>query len=271
MKGKWLRMEKQSNGIFSKIYVGFLVAFFYIPFIPLILFSFNSGRSLTNWSGFSLRWYEKLSQDKDIALAIFNTFTVAIIATAISVLIGTLACIALSRSRKTLRDMILSINNIPIVNPEIVTAVALLLLFVSFGIEQGLITMILAHIAFCVPYVIITIYPKVKSLDPNVVEAGQDLGATPWQTFTKVLIPQIKPSIFAGAAIAFTMSFDDFIISFFTSGTVKNISIYLYTSKRRDPTINALSTIIIFVIISVVLINMVVKKRKRRKEEKGGI
>ncbi|MFA6936310.1 MAG: ABC transporter permease, partial [Bacilli bacterium] len=177
---------------FSKVYIYIILLFLYIPFIPLILFSFNDSKSLTDFTGFSLRWYQKMLEDKDIALAIINTFFIAILATFISTFIGTIASIALSRSRKILRDIVLKINNFPIVNPEIVTAIAMLLLFVSFKIPTGYITMLLAHIAFCTPYVIVTVYPKVKSLDANVIEAAQDLGATPWQAIWKILVPQIK-------------------------------------------------------------------------------
>jgi spermidine/putrescine transport system permease protein len=209
-------------------------------------------------------------EDKDIALAIINTFFIAILATFISTFIGTIASIALSRSRKILRDIVLKINNFPIVNPEIVTAIAMLLLFVSFKIPTGYITMLLAHIAFCTPYVIVTVYPKVKSLDANVIEAAQDLGATPWQAIWKILVPQIKGAVLAAMAIAFTMSFDDFIISYFTSGGVKNISIYLYTTKRRDPSINALSTIITVFISIIVMYNFLKKTDEEKKLKRNG-
>jgi spermidine/putrescine transport system permease protein len=253
---------------FKKFYFAFMLFFLYIPFVPLFLFSFNASRSLTNWAGFSLQWYEKLMVDADIALAVINTIFIAVIATFLSVLIGTLAAIALSRSRKIIRDWLLRVNNLPIVNPEIVTAVAMLLLFISLGIPTGYLTMLLAHIGFCTPYVIITIYPKLRGLDPNVLEAAQDLGATPWQAIWKVLVPQIKTSIIAAAAIAFTMSFDDFIISYFTAGSVKNISIYLYTTKRRDPAVNAFSTIITL-IVSLVVIGNHLRESRQLKKERG--
>jgi len=255
---------------FSKVYIYIILLFLYIPFIPLILFSFNDSKSLTDFTGFSLRWYQKMLEDKDIALAIINTFFIAILATFISTFIGTIASIALSRSRKILRDIVLKINNFPIVNPEIVTAIAMLLLFVSFKIPTGYITMLLAHIAFCTPYVIVTVYPKVKSLDANVIEAAQDLGATPWQAIWRILVPQIKGAVLAAMAIAFTMSFDDFIISYFTSGGVKNISIYLYTTKRRDPSINALSTIITVFISIIVMYNFLKKTDEEKKLKRNG-
>ncbi len=233
----------------SKIFIVTILAFCYAPILSLVIFSFNKNKSLTNWGGFSFKWYEKLFDSTDIMTAVIMTLLIAILATLISVFIGTLAAISLSKSKKVFKDIIMGVNNVPIVNPEIVTAVGLLLLFVSFQIDRGYTTMLLAHVAFCTPYVIITVYPKVKSLDPNLAEAANDLGATPVQALWLVVFPQIKVAIFAAAAIAFTMSFDDFVISYFTAGSATNISIYLYTLRRGvEPTINALSTIIILII-----------------------
>lgn len=261
-------INKDKKSFFKKVYLALVLLFLYIPFIPLILFSFNSTRSLTTFDKFSLNWYVKLFNDENIMLAIFNTIFIAVVATVISVIIGTLATLALARSRRGLKNVILKINNFPVVNPEIVTAIAMLLLFVALKIKTGYITMLLAHIAFCTPYVILTMYPKVKSLDPNIIEAAQDLGATPWQAIWRVLVPQIRPSILAASAIAFTMSFDDFVISYFNAGGIKNISIFLYTTKRRDPTVNAFSTIMIVVITAVVIVNFV---RTNRKNKKGAL
>lgn len=263
-------IRKNKKG--ANIYLLLVLILIYVPFVPLILFSFNSSRSLTEFSGFSLRWYEKMWNDRDIALAFVNTLSCAVIATIVSTFIGAVGAIALSRcGRKAFKEAILKINNLPIVNPDIVTAVAMLLLFVSFSIPTGYVTMLLAHIAFCIPYVVVAIYPKVKALDQNLIEAAQDLGATPWQAIIKVLVPQLKGAILAAAAIAFTMSFDDFVISYFTSGGVKNISIYLYTTKRRDPSINALSTLITGAISLIVIANYVreakEEKRQRLKKE----
>lgn len=233
----------------SKVFIVTILAFCYAPILSLVIFSFNKNKSLTNWGGFSFKWYEKLFDSTDIMTAVIMTLLIAILATLISVFIGTLAAISLSKSKKVFKDVIMGVNNVPIVNPEIVTAVGLLLLFVSFQIDRGYTTMLLAHVAFCTPYVIITVYPKVKSLDPNLAEAANDLGATPVQALWLVVFPQIKVAIFAAAAIAFTMSFDDFVISYFTAGSATNISIYLYTLRRGvEPTINALSTIIILII-----------------------
>ncbi|HHW79621.1 MAG TPA: ABC transporter permease [Acholeplasmataceae bacterium] len=240
----------------SKIFVGLVLAFIYIPIISMVVFSFNSSRSLTRWTGFSFMWYQELFTDEVIIRAVLVTIIIAVLSTVISTIIGTLASIALSKQRKVIREAALSLNNIPVLNPEIITAVSLFLLFGAFAIERGYLTMLLAHIAFSVPYVVIAVYPKVRSLDPNLTDAAYDLGATPFQAIYKVILPQIKVAIIAGAAIAFTMSFDDFAISYFavSDTSIQNISIYLYTLRRGvEPTINALSTIIILIIMGKVV------------------
>lgn len=251
----------------AKGFMGLLLVFIYAPIVSLIVFSFNENKSLTNWGGFSLKWYTKLFDSTDIMTAVVMTLLIAVLATLISTVIGTFAAIALSKSKKLVKDMVLTVNNIPIVNPEIVTAVGLLLLFVSFQIDRGYTTMLLAHIAFCTPYVIITVYPKVRSLDPNLAEAANDLGATPLQALRMVILPEIKVAVVAAAAIAFTMSFDDFVISYFTAGSATNISIYLYTLRRGvEPTINALSTIIILVIGLLVTYRFFKSSEEEKKE-----
>jgi spermidine/putrescine transport system permease protein len=255
--------------ILPQSFISFVLILMYIPIVSLVIFSFNDGRSLTRWSGFSLQWYQKLFESNDIMRAVATTIVIAIISTIISTFIGTLAAVSLSKTRKIIRELSLSANNVPIVNPEIVTAIAFFVLFGTFAIERGYGTMLLAHIAFSTPYVVITVYPKVKNLDPNLADAAYDLGATPIQALTKVILPQIKVAIIAGAAIAFTMSFDDFVISYFavSGSAVKNISIYLYTLKRGvEPTINALSTIIIL-IIGIKITYDYIKSGKKKEEE----
>ena len=205
--------------------------------------------------------------------SLYTTITIALIATLIATLLGTISAIGLSKSRKFLKSFVLQLNDFPIMNPEIVSAIGFMLLFITFHIERGFMTMLLAHIAFCTPYVILSIMPKIRSLDPNLADAAMDLGATPWQALTKVLVPQIMPGIFSGALIAFTMSFDDFIISYFvTGGGVKNLSIMVYTmSKRINPSINAISTLVVVLItIILVIINVIpiIRERKEKKHEK---
>lgn len=260
MVRKW--QEKLGGGL----YLGLILLFFYLPIIIMMVFSFNSTKSLTIWSGFSTQWYEKLFRDRDILNAVFNTFSIAFIATAISTIIGTLTAIGLSKSRKIIKDVVTTLNDLPMLNPDIVTAIGLMLFFTSLGISKGYMTMLLAHIAFCTPYVILSVMPKLRTLDPNVAEAAMDLGATPWQALTKVIVPQIVPAIISGSIIAFTMSLDDFVISYFVTGNgVSNISILVYTmSKRINPTINALSTILVVIItVALVIINVAPSLKKK--------
>lgn len=248
-------MNNKKSKIFSRLYVVLCLAFFYLPILVTMIFSFNSSKSLTRFTGFSLRWYSELLQNVEISKAVYVSLTVAILSTIISTILGTITAIGLSKSKKVIKELLLNINNVPILNPEIVTAIGLMLLFSSMGMKKGYWTMLLAHIAFSTPYVVTSVYPKVRSLDPNLANAAMDLGATPYQALTKVIVPMVKEGIFAGALLAFTMSFDDFVISYFVSGNgVKNISIVVYNmTKRINPTINALSTIVILVIVVVLI------------------
>lgn len=257
---------KNKKKLFSKFYVLLCLVFFYLPILVTMIFSFNSSKSLTRFTGFSFRWYSELINNVEVTKAVYVSLTVAILATLISTVLGTITAIGLSKSRKVVKELLLNVNNIPILNPEIVTAIGLMLLFSSLGMRKGYLTMLLAHIAFCTPYVITSVYPKVRSLDPNMANAAMDLGATPYQALIKVIVPMIKEGVFAGALLAFTMSFDDFVISYFVSGNgVKNISIVVYNmTKRINPTINALSTIVIVVIILVLILANVIPRLKAR-------
>ena len=260
---------KKSKRPFGKLIMGLMLAFFYLPIIFMIIFSFNESRSLTNFTGFSFRWYEKMWNDSEMMESLYTTIIVAVLATVISTAVGTISAIGLSKSKKIVHDLVLQINDFPIMNPEIVTAIGLMLLFITLGVERGVMTMLLAHIAFCIPYVILSVMPKIRSLDPNLADAAMDLGATPWQALTKVIVPQIKVGIFSGALIAFTMSFDDFIISYFVTGRgVKNLSIMVYTmSKRINPSINAISTLVV-VFITLILIGVNIAPLIREKRHK---
>ena len=258
---------KKKKSFWTRFYVVLCLAFFYLPILVTMIFSFNSSKSLTRFSGFSLKWYAELINNVEVVKAVYVSVSIAIIATIISTILGTITAIGLSRSRKVLRDLILNINNIPILNPEIVTAIGLMLLFSSIGMRKGYVTMLIAHISFCTPYVITSVYPKVRSLDPNLANAAMDLGATPFEALTKVIVPMIKEGIFAGALLAFTMSFDDFVISYFVTGNgTKNISIVVYNmTKRINPTINALSTIVILVIVVVLVAANVVPEMMEKR------
>ena len=257
---------KKKRSFFSRFYVAACLVFFYLPILVTMVFSFNSSKSLTKFSGFSLRWYTSLISNVEISKAVYVSVTIAILSTVISTVLGTITAIGLSRSKKVVRDLMLSINDLPILNPDIVTAIGLMLLFSSMGFVKGYYTMLLAHIAFSTPYVITSVYPKVRGLDPNLANAAMDLGATPAQALIKVIVPIIKEGIFAGALLAFTMSFDDFVISYFVSGNgVKNISIVVYNmTKWINPTINALSTIVIVVIVFILVVMNVWPKLNKR-------
>ena len=241
---------------FGKILMILMIAFFYLPIVYMVIFSFNEGKSLTSFTGFSLRWYQHMLESQDMMEALYTTFSIAILATFISTVVGTISAIGLSKSKKVIRNIMDQVNNLPMMNPEIVTAIGFMLLFITFNVEKGYMTMLLAHIAFCIPYVILSVMPKIRSLDPNLADAAMDLGATPWQALRKVIVPQITPGIVSGALIAFTMSVDDFIISYFVTGRgVKNLSIVVYTmSKRVNPSINAVSTLVVVIITIVLLI-----------------
>ena len=260
---------KQKKRRIGKILMVLSVIFFYLPILYMIIFSFNDGKSLTSFTGFSLRWYRHMLDSSDMMEALSTTFSVAVLATIISTIVGTISAIGISKSKKVVRDLMDQVNNLPLMNPEIVTAIGFMLLFITFRVEKGYVTMLLAHIAFCIPYVMLSVMPKIRSLDPNLADAAMDLGATPWQALTKVIVPQITPGIVSGALIAFTMSVDDFIISYFVTGRgVKNLSIMVYTmSKRVNPSINAISTLVVVIITIVLLVinimPMLASKRKK--------
>ncbi len=254
----------------SILYIVLCFLFFYTPIVVMIIFSFNSSKSLTGMTGFSLRWYERLISDSSILKAVYVSLSIAFFSTLISTIMGTLTSIGLSKSGKKFKKIILGINDIPIMNPDIVTAIGLMILFSSAMLEKGYFTMLLSHVLFCTPFVITSVYPKVRNMDPAVADAALDLGATPLETLVKVIIPMLKDGIYAGALLAFTMSFDDFVVSYFVTGKgIQNISIVVYNmTKRTNPTINALSTVVILVIVILLVVSKVIpdvlKKMFRR-------
>ncbi len=249
----------------SRIYNGLIFAFLYAPILVLIVFSFNDSKSRVVWNGFSLRWYEELFRDEEILSALGVTLSVAIIATVVSTIIGTLAAIGIRSVNSRLRKVLLAVNNFPMVNPEIVTGIALMLLFVFIYRTTGLLqpgytTLLLSHITFCIPYVILQVMPKLRQANPHLYEAAVDLGCPPVSAFFKVMVPEILPGIITGALMAFTMSLDDFVISLFTSGaSAQNLSVTIYSMVKRrvTPEINALSTLMFgAVLILLLLINI---------------
>ncbi len=261
----------KNKKIFSKIFLTIVMLFFYLPIIYVVFFSFNESRSLTHFTGFSLKWYEKMFNNRMMMESVYYTVVIAVIATIVSTIIGTITAIGLSKSKRIVRELVTQTNNLPMLNPEIVTAIGLMLFFKSLNMQTGFVTLLLAHIIFCIPYVILSIMPKLRQLDDNIAEAALDLGCTPFQALYKVIIPQILPGIVSGALIAFTMSFDDFIISYFVTGPgINNISTFVYSSvKRINPSVNALSALIIFAITVILIIINVVPYLKEKRMKKA--
>ena len=257
----------------SRIYMGIIFIFLYAPIIVLAVFSFNESKSRGNWTGFSFKWYLELFRDNDIRSAFYYTLLIAITSAIISTILGTLAAIGINGMKGKKKSIALNINYLPVVNPDIVTGISLMILYISFGISFGFKTILISHIVFNTPYVILSVLPKLKQLDVNMTEAAMDLGATPTYALRKVIIPEIKPGIITGFLMAFTLSIDDFIISYFTKGEgVTNLSIVIYSMARRGvrPTINALSTILLIVVLLLMLLtnkrsNAIEKSKKSGK------
>ena len=243
------------KNISKKVYLGLIVLFLYLPIFVLIVASFNDSRILGNWNGFTLNWYRELFDNASIMNALRTTLILALLASIIATVLGTIACLTIAKMKKSTRTIILSITNIPMLNAEIVTALAFMLLFVGLGISLSFSTVLIAHVTFCIPYVVLNVMPKVTQMDNNMYEAALDLGATPFQAFYKVTIPEIMPGILAGFLMSFTMSLDDFIITHFTRGSgIDTLSTKIYTSVRKgiQPEMYALSTLL-FVTVFVLL------------------
>lgn len=249
----------------KRIYIGLIMMFLYAPIVLLILYSFNDSKSRAKWGGFTLRWYQELFADKAIMSALGTTLSIGFMAAAIATVLGTFGAIALFQMKRAPRGVMLNIVNLPMLNSEVVTGVSLMLLFAMAHIQMGYATLLMAHVSFCVPYVVLSVLPKLRQIDPNLAEAAQDLGATPLQGFFKVILPDILPGVLSGFVMALTMSIDDFVVSFFTTGSgVSNLSITIYTMAKRgiSPKINALSTII-FGCVFILLIGMNFKDFKK--------
>ncbi|MGL5152710.1 MAG: ABC transporter permease [Clostridium sp.] len=250
-------MVRKLENFVKRFYLAIIFVFLYTPIITLIVFSFNDSKSMGKWQGFTLKWYAELFSNQRIMDALYYTILIAIIASVVATVVGTISAIGIHNMSGRRKKLILNVNYLPVLNPDIVTGIALMSLFVFLNIDFGFKTMLLAHITFNIPYVILSVLPKLRQLPDNTVEAAQDLGATPWQTMSKIIIPQIKPGIFAGFLMAFTMSIDDFVISFFTNGPgVTNLSIEIYSMARRGikPEINALSTLMFLTVLILLLI-----------------
>lgn len=270
----------------AKVYTAIIFLFLFAPIAILLVFSFNSGNSLSVFSGFSLYWYKELFQDSNTLEALRNTLVLALCAAILSTVLGTAASVGMNKLRsKYMRAAMNTVTNLPIVNPEIITGISLMLMFVFVGQMMGLSTslnfgtILIAHVTFCLPFVILQVLPKLRQMDPALPEAAMDLGCTPMRAFWKVEIPEILPGIITGAIMAFTLSLDDFVISYFTSGNgfeTLPIRIYGMTKKTVNPKMYALATIIFFVTLTLLLISNVVDNEEsralraaRKKQAKG--
>lgn len=254
----------------SRAYIAIVLAFLYAPIIVLMVYSFNSSKSRAVWQGFTLDWYKTLFSNSDIMRSLYTTLLCGFLAALIATVIGSAAAYGLGGKKSFLNSLALSVAYIPMLNAEIVTGVSLMLLFTLLKLNLGFFTMLLAHVTFCIPYVILAVLPKVRQLDDSLSDAAQDLGCTPSQAFWKITVPELMPGICTGFLISLTMSIDDFIISFFTTGNgVTNLSITIYTMAKRGikPEINALSTIL-FVVILALLIAANIGSAKRSNNQK---
>lgn len=246
--------------ILKKIYLGLIFFFLYAPMLTLIVFSFNNSKSRAKWGGFTLKWYVDLFRNEDIIQALINTLLLAFLSALIATVIGTIAALAMNSMKRLPRALLMGVTNIPMLNAEIVTGISLMLLFIAIKMKFGFFTILLAHITFNIPYIILSVMPRIKNLNPSTYEAALDLGATPLQAFFKVVFPDILPGVFSGMLMAFTMSLDDFIITHFTKGAgVDTLSTKIYSQVRKgiDPEMYALSSLIfVTVLLLLILINI---------------
>lgn len=263
------------KNILAKSYIGLLLAILYSPILIIIIFSFTEARVLGNWTGFSTKLYTSLFTggiDNALFRTLLNTFAIAFLAATAATILGSFAAIGIFNLMRKSRNALLFLNNIPILNPEIITGVALFLLFVSLGITQGFTTVVLAHITFCAPYVVLSVLPKLRQMNSSLYEAALDLGATPMQALRKIIIPEIKPGIISGFILSFTLSFDDFVISLFTIGNegLQTLSTYIYADARKGgltPELRPLTSLIfIVVLLLLVVVNLRAGKSAKNKE-----
>lgn len=261
--------------ILKNIYMALIILFLYAPILIMIVLSFNAGRSRAKWGGFTFSRYITLFSNEDIMSALSNTLLIAVLSSLIATLIGTIAALAMSKMRNVFRTTLMGITNIPMLNAEIVTGISLMLLFVTLGIRLGFGTMLIAHITFNIPYVILSVMPRIRQLNASTYEAALDLGAPPLKAFMKVVMPDLAPGIFSGLLMAFTMSIDDFIITYFTQGAgIHTLSTKIYASVRKgiQPEMYSLSTLI-FVVVLLLLLSInfidVISNKKALKKEKS--
>lgn len=261
----------------SRIYNFLLFAFLYAPIVVMVVYSFNGIKSRSVFSGFSLQWYQELFRDSVIMESLYTSLLLAVLSAIIATVIGTAAAIGINATKGLRKKMYLAVNSIPMVNPEIVTAVSLMILFVFVisrfnSLEMGFGTLLISHVTFCIPYVILEVLPKIKGMDSNVYNAALDLGCPPAKAMFKVVLPQIKPGIVTGLIMAFTLSLDDFIISYFNSGSnvqTLSVTIFSMTKKPYSPKINALSTLLFTAILILLLIINLRQDKSKTAKKKG--
>ena len=254
------------------VYNTLILLFLYAPIFVIVLFSFNGGASRSHLNGFSLQWYSELISDTLILRSLYYSLVIAVLSALIATLIGTMAALGINSVKGWKKSVLLSVNNIPVVNPEIVTAISMMILFVFFlskfhGMEMGFSTLLIAHITFNIPYVVLSVLPKLRGMDHNIYNAALDLGCPPLRAFFKVVLPQIMPGIVSGLVMAFTLSLDDFVISYFNSGATFQtlpITIYSMTKKPYSLKLNALSTILFAVVLALMLLMNMKRPKKRR-------
>ncbi|MCM1101597.1 MAG: ABC transporter permease [Clostridium sp.] len=255
-------------GAVRKLYIALIFIFLYAPIATLIVLSFNANKTRAKWGGFTFKWYKSLFENEEIMQALWNTLAIAFLSTLIATVIGTVACIAMQAMKRRTRSLIMGITNIPMLNADIVTGISLMLLFISFGLKFGFGTILLAHITFNIPYVILSVMPRMRQLNPSTYEAALDLGASRIQAFFRVVFPDLLPGIFSGFLMAFTMSLDDFIITHFTKGPgIDTLSTKIYTEVKKGikPEMYALSTIIfVSVLVLLLLVNYTPKAGRKK-------
>lgn len=256
---------------FSRFYVFLILLFMYAPILVLIAFSFNESKG-RSWTGFSFKWYGELFKDDAIIGALGNTLIIAIIAAIVSTIIGTAAAIGIHNMKRPGKTIVKNVNNLPLINPEIVMGISLMILFSFCRINPGYVTIIIAHITFCIPSVVLSVLPKLRQINNSIYEAALDLGCNDFQAFFKVILPEIMPGIISGFLMAFTYSIDDFVISYFTAGPDSQtlpLVIYTITRKPMTPKLNALSTIIFVIVLLVLLITNFAGDKKENKKKKA--
>lgn len=255
----------------KRFYILLLFLFLYAPIIVLALYSFNSSRSRGTWDGFTLRWYIDLFQDQQIMKSLYYSLIIAVISSFVATFVGTMAAFGIHPMKQLPRSTVMNLTYLPVLNPDIVTGISFMLLFIFVHLRLGFLTLLLAHITFNIPYVILSVLPRIKQLDKSLYEAALDLGATPVFAFRRVILPEIMPGVITGLLLAFTLSLDDFVISFFTTGSgVSNLSITIYSMARRgiNPKINALSTLMFISVLALLIIVNISMSRQQTNKSK---